>query len=377
MPRHRKQVPSARKSTFAARSAHAKARREFATYDTSAIRPKKNNKPLIAILAIVALVLILLFIFIIPGCFDTNKGSLSASETATVKIESGDSAKVVATKFEQAKLIANSDKFLDELKKDNVANSLIPGNYTFAGQSDVSSIINALKNGKVDSMPKLTVVEGFTNKSIAEALQSQTNSRITSQDFLNECADASKYASEFEFLKEVGNNSLEGFLVPKTYDIADDDTAASMIRKMLNIFKNEVANLDYSYPKNQNMSLYDVIKLSSIVQKESPTEYHARVAGIFYNRLKSSRPYLQSDATTAYVVGHDPTAEEVHANDPYSTYSNAGLPPTPICNPSIDSIKATLNPEQTDYMYFYTSKDGTYQFSVTYDEHLAAINKDN
>ena len=93
--------------------------------------------------------------------------------------------------------------------------------------------------------------------------------------------------------------------------------------------------------------------------------------------MKSSRPYLQSDATTAYVVGHDPTAEEVHANDPYSTYSNAGLPPTPICNPSIDSIKATLNPEQTDYMYFYTSKDGTYQFSVTYDEHLAAINKDN
>ena len=80
------------------------------------------------------------------------------------------------------------------------------------------------------------------------------------------------------------------------------------------------------------------------------------MAGVFYNRLASDRPYLESDATTAYEVGREPTAEEVHAETPYSTYANAGLPPTPICSPGIESLTAVCEPTQTEDMLFDLSR---------------------
>ena len=100
---------------------------------------------------------------------------------------------------------------------------------------------------------------------------------------------------------------------------------------------------------------------------------------MFYNRLTTkgepSYGYLQSDATTAYVVGHDPSADEVHANSPYSTYSNAGLPPTPICSPSIECLQAVCSPNQDALgkYYFFYFQDDKYTFSETYDEHKAAF----
>ena len=147
---------------------------------------------------------------------------------------------------------------------------------------------------------------------------------------------------------------------------------------MLTQYQSEVAGLDYSYAESQGLTAYDVLKLASIVERESDPEHFATVASVFYNRLASDRPYLESDATTAYEVGRTPTADEVHADTPYSTYANPGLPPTPICAPSIEALKAVCAPEQTDYLYFYTKplEDGgaEYHFSVTYEEHQDAIN---
>ena len=136
--------------------------------------------------------------------------------------------------------------------------------------------------------------------------------------------------------------------------IRDRATADSLVRAMLPQYQSEVAGLDYSYAESQGLTAYDVLKLASIVERESDPEHFATVASVFYNRLASDRPYLESDATTAYEVGRTPTADEVHADTPYSTYANPGLPPTPICAPSIEALKAVCAPEQTDYLYFYT-----------------------
>ncbi len=102
---------------------------------------------------------------------------------------------------------------------------------------------------------------------------------------------------------------------------------------MLAQYQSEVAGLDYAYAESQGLTAYDVLKLASIVERESDHEHFPTVASVFYNRLASDRPYLESDATTAYEVGRTPTADEVHADTPYSTYANPGLPPTPICAP--------------------------------------------
>ncbi len=377
MARHTKNITTSSKPTMRARSAHARARKEFVQYDTTPIRPKKSKAPMVIGIIIAIVVVALVFFVLIPNVFaQSNKGSLPASSSATILIESGDTATDVAKKFENEKLVASADKFTEELGKTGASGSLIPGAYTFSGQTETKAMAARLKNGDSDDVPTVTVVEGYTLKAAASALEEASSGQITAADFTSASSDASKFVSDYDFLKDAGNNSLEGFLLPKTYNIDPTDNADSMIKKMLDQFRTEAMALDYSYPKKNNLNVYDAVKLASIVQKESGTDLHARVAGVFYNRLRSDSPYLQSDATTAYVVGHDPTGEEVHANDPYSTYTNPGLPPTPICNPSIDAIKSVCDPEENNYRYFYSYDDGTYAFSETYEQHQAAIERD-
>ena len=126
------------------------------------------------------------------------------------------------------------------------------------------------------------------------------------------------------------------------------------------------------------MSDYDIIKLASIIEREAISEDdRGKVASVFYNRLKAGMP-LQSDATMSYVTGGEVTADDLKTQSPYNTYLNKGLPPTPICTPSLASIKAALAPDTTDYMYFLIIEKGDYSnhtFSTTYEDHQKAIEK--
>ncbi len=171
-------------------------------------------------------------------------------------------------------------------------------------------------------------------------------------------------------------------MFPKTYPVDDNVTAESLVKTMLSQFQKEVATLNWAYPERQGLSIYDAVKLASIVEKESSggEPVRAKVAAVFYNRLSTqgdpSYGFLQSDATTAYEVGHDPSAEEVHANTPYSTYANKGLPPTPICSPGLDCLQAVCAPDQEalgKYFFFYFDKDANYFFSETYQEHQSTF----
>ena len=114
--------------------------------------------------------------------------------------------------------------------------------------------------------------------------------------------------------------------------------------------------------------------MASIVEKESDVEHRADVASVFYNRLLYGMR-LQSDATVAYFVGHDPTPEDVNTWNEYNTYHIDGLPPTPINSPGIECLQAVCSPAETPYFYFYFEDDGsgnmTYTFSETYEDHQA------
>ena len=123
---------------------------------------------------------------------------------------------------------------------------------------------------------------------------------------------------------------------------------------------------------------YDILTIASIIEREAVTdEDRPLVASVFYNRLRDSMP-LQSDATMGYVTGGEVTADDLKQESPYNTYLNQGLPPTPICTPSMASIKAAMEPASTDYLYFLIIENGNYSnhtFSKTYEEHQAAIDK--
>ena len=362
----------------AARIAHAKGSAQFREYDTSAIRPKKSRAPYVVAAVVVLVVLAGILTFVLTGCSSQEDAVdlLPPDQQGVVVVTKGEGALDIADSLKAAHLIARASDFTDEVKKQDAASKLLPGTYSFDGGTSVASIVEALTIGPDATADTLVVPEGYTRTATASALEEATEGRITANEFLAATEDASAYAKEYDFLVEAGTNSLEGFLFPKTYRITAGDTAANVVRMMLDQYEIETSSLNWSYPLSQGLSQYDALTLASIVEKEAGAQNRATVASVFYNRLAQGMN-LQSDATTAYEVGHDPTAEEVHANTPYSTYANPGLPPTPICSPGLACLEAVCNPETTDYLFFYFAPDANgdiqYHFSQTYEEHQNAI----
>ena len=380
MPQHRKQVTYSQRPNHAARSAHARGERQFRTYDTSYIRPKKSKAP-----AIVAAVLAVLVVgglawgalTLFNSCSAQSVELLAEGQEATITVAEGAGAKVVGEQLAEARLVSNAGDFTKRVNEMGVDSQLKPGTYTFAGGMSLDAIINQLTAGPVANA--LTIPEGSTLEAVAQSVATFTENRITADAFTAAASDASAYAADYDFLADAGTNSLEGFLFPKTYEIGDDAAAESVVRMMLDQFKTETSGLNWSYPQSQGLTIYDAVKLASIVERESSgdEQIRAQVASVFYNRLNNfgdpNYGFLQSDATTAYELGHDPTPEDIKNPTPFNTYTNTGLPPTPICSPGLDCLQAVCNPAQTNYFFFYFTPDesGTmqYYFSETYEEH--------
>jgi len=150
---------------------------------------------------------------------------------------------------------------------------------------------------------------------------------------------------------------------------------------MLDTFGQRVTEKTRQQIAAQKMTLYEAVTLAAIVEREAvAAEERAIIASVFLNRLKK-KMFLQSDSTAQYALGYQSatkqwwkspvTIEELAAvNSPYNTYRNIGLPPGPICNPSLASIVAVAAPAQTEYLYFFSKGDGTHAFAKTYEEHL-------
>ncbi len=383
----RKNVTYSQRPNRQTRAVHARGDRQFRTYDTSLIRPKRSKVPVIiaAVLAVICLAVIAWAASVfIKGCsVEQPVDLLPAGEEVVLIIPEGSDASAIGSILTEAKTIASAQDFVNRVTEFGVADRLKPGTYTIEGGTDLTYIIAMLESGP--GMGKaLTIPEGTTRQAIAEAVAEFTENRITAEDFMAASENASVYAADYAFLASAGENSLEGFLFPKTYEISPDATAEDVVRQMLDQFGIETANLDLTYPESLGYTFYDVVKLASIVEKEANGDplIRAQVAAVFYNRLTNPEwGYLESDATTAYEVGHNPTAEEVHAETPYSTYTNPGLPPTPICNPSLSCLQAVCSPDETalnTIYFFYFEPDGAgdwnYYFSETYDEHMAHVN---
>jgi UPF0755 protein len=153
------------------------------------------------------------------------------------------------------------------------------------------------------------------------------------------------------------------------------------VKQMLDRFEELALPVYQQQQGKSQLSLLQWVTLASIVEKEAvvPQE-RGVIAGVFTNRLKTSMP-LGSDPTVEYGLGIRQTKEQpltfaqVDQPTPYNTYMNPGLPPTPISSPGLSSLKATLQPDSTEYLFFVARYDGTHVFSKTNAEHLAAQDK--
>ncbi|MCH3943603.1 MAG: endolytic transglycosylase MltG [Atopobiaceae bacterium] len=346
--------------------------------------PSKGKAPFVAgLVAVVAVIVGLVVFVVLPRFHATSaESTIAAGEQVEVDIPEGSGGSAIAKQLKDAGVISSSDDFYKEVQKQNADQKLKSGAYTFVTGADVSEVVKQLIEGPNATGSKLTVAEGLTVTQTAAVAESSLG--IAQSDFLAQ-AKASNYVADYPFLSGVANDSLEGFLYPKTYYLSGKAiNADTAIRAMLDQYKSEVAGLDFSGSEEKiksayglTMSDYQILTLASIVEKEATTDDdRPKVASVFYNRLSNSQAYLhylQSDATLTYALGHAPSADELHSDtSPYNTYLTAGLTPTPICSSSLASIKAALAPSDTKYLYFWIT-DTSHVFSETYDEHLQAI----
>jgi len=370
----RKKITYSSHPNHAARSAHAKAKREFKTYDVSYIKPKRSKKPLILgiVLAVVIATAALFFSGALSSC--SAQETVADGTEVEVTVPDGSSTKDIAQILYDAKLIGTVGDFTSAVDRANASTSLRPGTYQFTGGTSADDIVSQMEQGP--QMDTVTIPEGSTVAQTAKLVAQATDNRITAKAFRKCANSASSYQKDYSFVKDAYKNSLEGFLFPKTYSIGKDASADDVVRMMLDQYQQEISSLDYSYAKKKGLSKYDVLILASVIEKEAASDNRATVSSVFYNRLDKNMP-LQSDATVAYVVGHDPSASDLTISSPYNTYLNTRLPAGPICSPSIESLQAACQPENTDYLYFYFAKDSNgdiqYYFSETYKQHQQAI----
>jgi uncharacterized YceG family protein len=154
---------------------------------------------------------------------------------------------------------------------------------------------------------------------------------------------------------------LEGFLFPSTYDLVEPINISQLVAKQLQAFKQNFDNIKFGYAERHHLTPYDVLIIASMIEGEAATEQDRRdVASVIYNRLKDRMP-LQLDATTRYATDNytEPlTDAQLSSKSPYNTRNHAGLPPTPIDDPSLASLQAAADPANTNYLYFVVKPCG-------------------
>jgi UPF0755 protein len=295
----------------------------------------------------------------------------------SVYIPEGATTSEIATILKDGNIISNKDRFVKAVREQGVESKLLPGKYTLTtGMSD-DDVIKALAAGPVSAVGgnKLTIPEGLTIESTAARVEEACG--IPAADFIAEAYSADKYLADYPFLEGVYNNSLEGFLYPKTYQIPEGSNAEYVVRVLLDQFDIEMdlAGLDLTAAAEKNLTLYDVVTIASMIEKEVLVEEERPLVGsVIYNRLHEGMR-LQICATVVYAIGwedydgHPLLDADLAVDSPYNTYLVDGLPIGPICSPRIESILAAANPATTDYFYYVlTSLEGTHTFCATYEE---------
>jgi len=277
----------------------------------------------------------------------------------------------VASNLEDAGLIQSKTAFiLLGLCLDKQA-KLLAGDY---GLSPKMSSYHILKRITTKGQARTIVIfEGFTLKNITSLLQE--NEIAKQDDFLYQTSKVDPLLlTNFPFLAALPEEaSLEGFLLPDSYQFSKLDNSKRVIEKMLlnfqkKVLENKEINLEEK-ASQKDLTLFEIVIMASLLEKEVRTYYDKQVvAGILWKRLKNNWP-LQVDATLVYLTEATPLNSHKEIDSPYNTYKYRGLPPGPICNPGVLSIKAALNPVESPYWYYLSARDGTTIFSKTLHEH--------
>jgi UPF0755 protein len=219
---------------------------------------------------------------------------------------------------------------------------------------------------------KIIFPEGFTRREMADRVAAVreiaidkrgVTPRLTMTGYLQASGAA---VPPVEFRKDWKLSSIEGFLFPATYEFTKLTSSARLVRDQLRAFRRQWRKVDMRYARSKNLTPYDVVIIASMIEKETVAPEERRlVAAVIYNRLRNRMP-LGIDATIRYgrnVPGTEPLKQsDIESDNLFNTRNRAGLPPTPIANPGLASMRAAANPARVDYLYFVRKPDKVHHF---------------
>ena len=297
--------------------------------------------------------------------------------TGTRKVDAAD-MDYVADALKDAGIIEYKSLFKLFAKFSHADVKMDPGTYVLNTELDYRAIVKNLQVGTTSMVvTTITFPEGMTMAQIFAKLEKEG---VCSASELYKAAADFNYS--FRFLENVGTGDaarLEGFIFPNTYDFYQGEQPSSVINKFLTALHSRITADMWKEIESRGTTFRDTIIVASMLEKEAANDLErATIASVIYNRLAAGMP-LGIDSTILYVHpdytgGIDLPTEYLTEESPYNTRLNTGLPPTPICNPGMESIKAALNPTETDYLYYALDpEEGVHKFFRDYESFTAFV----
>ncbi|MFT3862200.1 endolytic transglycosylase MltG [Micropruina sp.] len=290
----------------------------------------------------------------------------------TVEIPQGASTNTIADILVAADVIKTAKAFQSAASNDPNVRKIQYGLYRLRTQIPAKTALEMLLDASNQIKNQFQISEGLRLSQVIATLAKAT--KVSETDF----KAALKKREQFSLPSWIGTSN-EGFIFPDTYNLPLKPTAANVLKLPINQFKKVLDDLAFEdRAKALGYKPYDVLIVASIIEREVfRSEDRAKVARVFYNRLKKGMP-LQSDATVAYAVKKTgtiwTTSAERKVDSPYNTYKHKGLPPGPITAPAKAALEAAVSPEEGDWLYFVPINldTGETVFSTTYEDHLKA-----
>lgn len=341
-------------------------------------RPKPNLGFLAAIgrhpFRLFAVIAALFVLWLLGSLFQPFHGD--GEGRVQVTIPKGSSVSEVGDLLADRGVIDNSTLFQVRVTLAGKRSEIYSGHFTLADNMSYGAAIDALSTPPVKRTLTVTIPEGYTRSQAAQvAEEAGVPGDYTKATIKSKYLDPAEYG---------GNKAkdLEGFLFPDTFELKPNAPVEDLVQLQLQDFKRRIKGVDMSYAKSKNLTVFDVVTIASMVEDEAGVDsQRGLVASVIYNRLHEGMP-LGIDATIRFATGNytEPLTEsELAIDSPYNSRTNAGLPPGPISNPGLESLKAAAHPPKTGYLFYVTTPGacGKLTFAKTEAEFEAAVDKYN
>ena len=286
----------------------------------------------------------------------------------TVTIDPGQPFHTTIKSLYKEKIIEHPFRFKLLARIKGYERTVKAGEYLLSPSMTPIEILDILKKGSV-FLYKITIPEGYTVYQIASVIE---KAGLGTEKLFTASATSKSLVQKMGIDAE----TFEGYLFPDTYFFPKNTSCEKIISIMVKRFWSAFTPELQNEAKKTGLSLHQIITLASIIEKEAGNHDELSIiSSVFHNRLKK-KMRLESDPTVIYGIRDfdgNITRKHLRAHTPYNTYIIQGLPPGPIANPGIKSIKAAIYPSKTNYFYFVSRKDKTHQFSTNIKDHMKAV----